>query len=120
MTDEAWSADYAKIIGLMLCGDAIALENYKGEPVRDGTFLLFLNAHHEDFEVGLPGHAHVRWRVLIDTATEEGFVADGPRGNGGGRHRLTSRSLVLFQQDAGTSDEARDIKGRRMTKRAAK
>jgi glycogen operon protein len=113
MTDEAWGAGFAKVIGLMLCGDALDLRGYKGEPMRDGTFLLFLNAHHEDIEVGMPSHANVRWRLLIDTADEAGFVAEGPLREGGSRHKLTARSLALFEQQAGTGDEARDVRGRR-------
>ena len=42
MTDEAWRTDFAKVIGLMLCGDAIHLFGFKGEPITDGTFLLVL------------------------------------------------------------------------------
>src|ERR1043166_4462459 len=97
----------------MLCGDAIHLFGYKGEPITDGTFLIFLNAHHEDIEVGMPSSANVRWRLLIDTADERGFVDDGIIRNGGDRHKLTARSLGLYEQQGGTADEARDVRGRR-------
>jgi glycogen operon protein len=113
MTDDAWSAGFAKVIGLMLSGDALDLHGFKGEPIRDDTFLLFFNAHHEDITVGMPSHANVRWRLLLDTAEETGFVKNGVLREGGGQHRLTARSLALFQQEAGTADEARDIRGRR-------
>jgi hypothetical protein len=56
----------------------------------------------------------VRWRVIVDTADEAGFVTNGAVREGGGKHTLTARSLVLFEQQAGTADEARDVRGRRM------
>jgi isoamylase len=114
MTDEAWGAGFAKVLGLMLCGDAMELRSFKGEPVWDDTFLLFFNAHHEDLDVGMPSHANVRWRLIMDTADERGFVEEGVLREGGGRHRLRARSLALFQQEAGTADEARDVRGRRV------
>ena len=117
MADEAWGADFAKVIGLILCGDALDLKSYKGDRVTDGTFLLFLNAHHEDIEIGVPSHANVRWRLLLDTAQETGFVANGIVRDGGSRHRLTARSLAIFQQEAGTADEVRDVRGRRVSGR---
>jgi isoamylase len=113
MTDEAWAAGFAKVIGLLMCGDALDLRGFKGEPISDGTFLWFLNAHHEDVEIGIPGHANVRWCLLVDTADERGFLDDGPVRAGAGRHKLTARSLVLFEQQAGTADEAREVRVRR-------
>jgi isoamylase len=113
MTDEAWNTGYAKVIGLMLCGDAMNLYGFKGEPIADGTFLLFLNAHHEDIKVTLPGSANVRWRLLVDTAEETGFVEHGAMPKGRGRHTLFARSLALFEQQGGTADEAREVSGRR-------
>lgn len=113
MTDESWNTGYAKVMGLMLCGDAINLYGFRGEPITDGTFLLFFNAHHEDIEVGMPSHANVRWRLMIDTADENGFVTDGPTREGGGRHLLKARSLAVFEQQGGTGEEARDVRGRR-------
>jgi glycogen operon protein len=107
MSDEAWAADFAKVIGLMLCGDSMDMRTFKGKPVLDDTFLLFFNAHHEDLEVGLPGETNVRWRPIVDTADEAGFVEGRPALQGGGRHRLTARSLAVFQQDEGSDDDAR-------------
>jgi isoamylase len=114
MTDEAWATGYAKVVGLMLCGDAIHLFGFKGEPITDGTFLIFFNAHHEDIEVVMPSSANVRWRVVVDTAEETGFVEHGPTRAGGDTHAIVARSLVLFEQRGGTADEAREVRGRRM------
>ncbi len=113
MTDEAWATGYAKVIGLMLCGDAMNLYDYRGEAVSDGTFLLFFNAHHEDFDVTMPAHANVSWRVRIDTADEKGFVDNGVVLEGGRPLKMVARSFVLLEQTSGTRDEARDVRGRR-------
>lgn len=113
MDDEAWNTDFAKVIGLMLCGDAINLFGFKGEPITDGTFLIFFNAHHEDVPILMPSHANVRWRLIIDTAVETGFVDDGVALDGGAIHTLVARSVAVFEQQGGTADEARDVRGRR-------
>jgi glycogen operon protein len=118
MTDEAWNTEYAKVIGLMLCGDAMNLFGYKGDPIGDGTFLLFFNAHHEDVQVCMPSHANVRWRLLIDTAEENGFVTEGVIREGSTAHPLAARSMALFEQHGGTADEARDLRGRRVANAA--
>lgn len=107
MTDEAWQTDYAKVIGMLLGGDSIAVKDYFGEPIRDETFLLFFNAHHEDVKIKLPGSRDVTWRLILDTSDETGFVDCGPEKSGERAHRLISRSLCVFQQLTGSDDEAR-------------
>src|SRR5204863_2169033 len=97
----------------MLCCDAINLFSFKCEPITDGTFLLYFNAHHEDVKVIMPSHANVRWRLLIDTAEETGFVKDGTIREGDREHTLVARSMAVFEQQGGTADEARDVRGRR-------
>lgn len=108
MADEAWSADFAKILGLMLSGDALDQCSDDGEPIGDETFLLFFNAHHEDVDIVTVGGAKTRWRLVLDTAEEEGFIEKPLRRMGGTQHRLRARSMVLFVLEEGTSTEARD------------
>ncbi len=113
MTDEGWAADFAKVVGLVLNGDALNLTTYTGEPVRDNTFLLYFNAHHENVKVKLPSRRKVRWRQILDTTAEEGFVKAGLQPKGGDLYNLTAHSLTLFQQEAGSGDEARHAWGRK-------
>ena len=40
---------------MMLSGDTIDVRDYKGEPIRDDTFLILFNAHHEAVTFVLPG-----------------------------------------------------------------
>ncbi|HWL14809.1 MAG TPA: glycogen debranching protein GlgX [Opitutus sp.] len=109
MDDEAWAADFAKVLGVVLSGDSLALWTYEGERVRDDTFLLYFNAHSEHVEVTLPSAAQVRWRQILDTASEYGFI-DEPMvlRQGGDAHVLPAHSMALFQQETGTGDEARN------------
>jgi glycogen debranching enzyme GlgX len=117
MDDADWGADFAKVLGVVLSGDSLVLRTYEGERVKDDTFLLYFNAHNEDFEVTLPSAEQVRWRQILDTASEVGFI-DEPKvvRKGGDTHVLAAHSMALFQQEAGTGDEARNPSRRREVK----
>ena len=107
MDDEAWRAGFQKIIGVLYGGDSLDVSDYFGDRIRDDTFLVYFNAHHEDATVRLPGDLKVCWRLILDTTREEGFLSDIVDKTGGEAHRMTSRSLCLFKQITGTDDEAR-------------
>jgi glycogen operon protein len=80
----------------------------RGERVTDDSFLICLNAHHEDIEVTLPGPEYgTGWAIVVDTAVGEvltlttvpGVVAaDPPRVPGGASRRVTARSVVVLQR----------------------
>ncbi len=108
MTDQDWATDFAKVVGLMLSGDALDEYTDTGEPITDDTFLLFFNAHHEDVEVVVVGGVKAHWRLMLDTAEESGFLEHGVRRVGGMKHKVRDRSLVLFRLEEGTHTEARD------------
>ncbi|MBW8780416.1 MAG: glycogen debranching protein GlgX [Verrucomicrobia bacterium] len=110
MDDHAWGAHFSKLLGVMLCGDSLDLYTYFGELIRDETFLLYFNTHHEDREVVLPGAEAVVWRLILNTAEESGFVEDGGTCAGGGGRKLSARSLLLFQQETGSDDSARETR----------
>jgi glycogen operon protein len=114
MTDEAWQADFAKVFGVMLCGDSLDVRDYYGEPVRDDTFLIFFNADSQDATVTLPGKGHdeVRWRQVINTAEENGFVEGDVVFSAGDDHPLPAHSTAVYIQIQGTDDEARTLKAR--------
>ncbi len=112
MSDEAWQAGFAKVFGVMLCGDSLDLRDYYGEPVRDDTFLVYFNADSQDATVALPGKGkgHVRWRRLVDTADEAGFIDDDFVFEAGDEQPLPAHSTALYVQVEGTDDEARTLK----------
>ncbi|MFN8534858.1 MAG: glycogen debranching protein GlgX [Dehalococcoidia bacterium] len=94
MTDEEWEAGATRTLGLRLAGDALDEVDDEGDPVRDDTFLLLLNADHEAVHFVLPnGQASPVWEVEVDTARPDdqpGAIA------GGDAYELAGRSLALF------------------------
>jgi glycogen operon protein len=72
MTEEEWADWFGRCLGLRLAGDAIEEMDEMGDPIVDDTFLLLLNAHHEDVPFVLPAHrAHLRWELVLDTRAWE-------------------------------------------------
>ena len=59
----------ARSLAVFLNGDAITEPGSRGEPVRDGHFLLLFNAHNDTLRFVLPGADHASsWHVVVDTA----------------------------------------------------
>ena len=78
MTEQEWSTDFARCLGVYLSGEALGETDARGRPIRDDDFLLLFNAHHETMPFTLPQSAARRVaRALLDTAATTG-VAAGP------------------------------------------
>ena len=70
MTDTDWQEGTMLAVGVFLNGQAIAQPDRYGRRVSDDTFLVLLNAHHEDVRWKLPHRQWgTSWQVEIDTAT---------------------------------------------------
>jgi glycogen operon protein len=82
MTDDDWQAGFAKSLGVFLNGDALPDPDRRGRRLRDDSFLLLFNAHHEDVTFVLPskrwGH---RWLTELTTVADQGVRR--PRAAGG-------------------------------------
>ncbi|HXM74395.1 MAG TPA: glycogen debranching protein GlgX, partial [Chthoniobacterales bacterium] len=76
MSEEEWSSPFVRCLGMLLSGDAADVSNFQGEPVRDDTFLLLINAHHEPIPFMLPGEEHLEWELILDTMDEDGFLRE--------------------------------------------
>jgi len=108
MTEQDWDSGFGKCVTVFLNGDGIFDVDARGERVVDDSFVVALNAHYEDIDVVLPGVDYgSRWAVVVDTAagkvitlaTAPGMVAAEPDTVGAGStHRVTARSLVVFQR----------------------
>jgi glycogen operon protein len=98
MTEEDWNQGFARCLGVRLAGDAIAEMDTQGDPIRDDTFLLLLNAHHEPITFILPAHKRgVRWELVFDT--RDGLPGR-PRSQylkGGASYDLEHRSMALLR-----------------------
>jgi isoamylase len=95
MSNEEWDSGHTRCLGVMLSGNMGDVTDYYGNPIRDDTFLLCFNAHHEPVEFVLPQTKNMSWKLVLDTSCEEGFVrsAESPLGD---RLALEPRSTTLF------------------------
>jgi isoamylase len=107
MPEEVWKDGFSKIFGVMLCGDTAALSDYHYNPIHDDTLLIYFNAHSEDSQVMLPGKPHVRWRQVINTADETGFIETDTAFSAGSEQPLPAHSVVLYLQVEGSDADAR-------------
>src|SRR5207248_11076147 len=57
-------------------GDTVDVVNFEGEPIRDDTFLLLINAHYEAIPFVLPGQENLEWQLILDTMDPNGFLAE--------------------------------------------
>ena len=97
MTEEEWSNGLSRCLGLRLAGEAIEEVDDMGEPVAGDSFLVLLNAHHEEIAFVLPAHRpRMRWELTLDTRAWE----LGPRHRtfrAGDVFPLMGRSLAVFR-----------------------
>jgi isoamylase len=72
MTQRDWRNPGARAIGVFLNGEEVGMETSRGEPVRDASFLLLFNAHHESLTFRLPTRRFgSRWKLEFSTAEPE-------------------------------------------------
>jgi isoamylase len=95
MSDEDWSAGYARCIGMLLNGEAMRDWAEDGSMVSDSPLLLLLNAHHDPIDFLLPTcGARRRWTVAVQTDLEGDVGAQFEMGD---LYKLAGRSLTLFE-----------------------
>ena len=83
---------------LLLNGDTLGEVDESGEPVKDATFLLMLNCHHEPIRFFLPqGPDDERWNVIIDT-NDPNLDPDTRVIGAGDSIELVPLSLVLVRE----------------------
>ncbi len=76
MTQRDWGRGEAKTIGVFLNGEEIPTHSPRGEDVRDDSFMLLFNGHHEPITFSLPTRRFgLRWTVVLSTA--DGRLGDG-------------------------------------------
>jgi len=101
MTGHDWQTSYARAVAVFLNGDAITEPGPRGEPVRDDSFLLLLNAHHEPLTFILPGRRlGRRWVVAADTAADPAVSPAGPDGGyrTGEQVELAGHSMMVLRR----------------------
>ena len=97
MTDDEWNQHHARCLGVYLAGEGLTETDGRGQVLRDLSFLVLFNAHHEAIPFRLPDFAGSHWRALLDTAFEDGLEVDGTF-DAGAEYSLQGRSIVLLRQ----------------------
>ncbi len=108
MSDEEWASPFVRCLGMLLSGDTIDVLNFEGEPIRDDTFLLLVNAHYEPIPFVLPGQEHIEWQLILDTTGAVGFLTEPRKFASGDDVDLGGRSACLLQLISGAHAQARE------------
>jgi isoamylase len=107
MSDEEWNSPFVRCLGMLISGDAVGLVKEHGEPVRDDTFLLLINAHQEPIPFVLPGEEHLEWEQILETSNEDGFLKEPKKFSSGDDVDLNGRAAYLFKLSRGEQPRAR-------------
>jgi glycogen operon protein len=107
MSDEEWNSPFVRCLGMLISGDAVDLVDAQGEPVRDDTFLLLINAHQEPMPFVLPGEEHLEWEQILETTNEDGFLKEPKKFSSGDDVDLNGRATYLFKLSRGEQPRAR-------------
>lgn len=77
MTDQEWSQDFAKSIGIFLSGKDLHERDRQNRLINDDDFIWLMNASHVPIDFALPGLTHgQKWEIEFDTA-QENAIAGG-------------------------------------------
>ncbi|MCK2221760.1 glycogen debranching protein GlgX [Actinomadura sp. ATCC 31491] len=96
MTDGDWNVGYAKSLAVFLNGDAITEPDRRGRPIRDDSFLLLFNAHHDTIKFTLPKDYGEMWHTEIDTAMP--IMLDARMCRGGEAIDVPGRSVRVLRR----------------------
>ena len=108
MSDEEWASPFVRCLGMLLSGDTMDVFNFQGEPIRDDTFLLLINAHYEPIPFVLPGQEHLEWQLILDTMDPNGFLTELRKFASGDDVDLGGRAACLLQLVSGAQAQARE------------
>ena len=108
MSEEEWASPFVRCIGMLLSGDTSDVLTFEGEPVRDDTFLLLINAHYEPIPFVLPGQENLEWQLILDTMDPNGFLAEPRKFPSGDDVALGGRACCLLQLVSGAQAQARE------------
>jgi glycogen operon protein len=107
MSEDEWTSPFVRCVAMLLSGDTMDLVSFEGQPVRDQTFLLLINAHYEPIEFVLPGSEKLEWEVILDTTEEDGFLKKTKTLASGDDFEVANRSTCLFRLVGGAQAQAR-------------
>jgi isoamylase len=107
MSEDEWNSPVVRCLGMLVSGDTADVADKQGEPVRDDTFLLLINAHNDAIPFLLPGQEHLEWELILDTTNEDGFLKQPRKFPSGDDVDLGGRAAYLFKLTRGEQMQAR-------------
>jgi len=108
MSEEEWASPFVRCVGMLLSGDTSDVLSFEGEPVRDDTFLLLINAHYEPIPFVLPGQDNIDGQLFLDTMDGNGFLGETKKFAPGDDVDLGGRAVCLLQLVSGAQAQARE------------
>jgi glycogen operon protein len=95
---QDWESPSAHFLSFVLSGEAGQYHlTAAGEPEVDDTFLVIMNAHHEQINFRMPSFdTSVAWELAFDTSLADGLDASGRQFKPGDTYAVTPRSFVLL------------------------
>jgi glycogen operon protein len=99
MTEEEWHAGWVRCLGLCLSGKTLDDVDRVGERLRDDTYLICLNPHHENIAFYMPPCGEgCSWELLFDTRDSSGAVAEPTALKSCEPYDLIEHSTAVFRQ----------------------
>ncbi|MEJ5920624.1 MULTISPECIES: glycogen debranching protein GlgX [unclassified Corynebacterium] len=97
MTQEDWGFDFGKSLMVWLNGEAITEPDLRGLRIKDDSFLMCFNAHHEDIQFQIPGTEYAsKWEIIVDTSEITGRPAKERIVEPEGELRVPARSVIIL------------------------
>ncbi len=98
MTEDEWRDASVLCLGMFLSGKGLDETDERGRKLSDESFLVLLNAHHEDVGFTLPPqYSGVRWSAWMDTS-REGGLRPADSYDAGAVYPLQARSMVVLME----------------------
>jgi len=88
---------FRRCLGMMLSGDTIDVLNFQGEPIRDDTFLILINAITKRFRFFSPARNTLNGNCSSNTAIESGFLAEPKSFASGDEMAVVDRGACLLK-----------------------
>jgi isoamylase len=98
MLEADWGNAESKTLALLLDGDSMDAKTFEGQPIRDDTYFVYFNASDQEIDLVLPALVKARWKLLIDTFSNSGFVDETELTVAGEPDVASPQSIRLYQK----------------------
>jgi len=97
MSDENWSHDFAKSLGVYLNGNELQSVNLDGKKIVDDSFYIIFNAYDGNLDYVLPSSKYAKtWVKILDTS-QSCISEDGIAFNAEDTINVAGRSIVILK-----------------------